>query len=149
MAFPKILLICRKALAYPSIATATCKNPSGYDATLPKSSIDALIGTTAPWRTGCASKGFRLLGNSDGSVLFNVVPSVCGCREESCKGTRDCTTRMWPACWASSAIVSSAVGLAEVGRYILIGMCRISTPGGLRSLVFMELNSVKSSERTH
>lgn len=103
-------------LNYPSIATAICKKPSGYAAAFPNSSIEALIGTTAPCSTGCARSGLRLLGNREGKVVFSAVPSVCGCREGRCKGINDCTTRMWPACCASSAIVSSAVGLADVGR---------------------------------
>ena len=52
MNFSKMRLTFCKVLAYPSIATATCKKPSGYAAAFPNSSIDALIGTTAPWRTG-------------------------------------------------------------------------------------------------
>jgi len=107
------------------ITTATCKNPSPKPAALPSSSRLALMGATAPWRTGCASRGDRLLGKMLGSTPFNAVPSVCGCFDGNRSGTSDCTTLMWPAfpeaaapssSDALSGIVCEVPWLADVGR---------------------------------
>ena len=107
------------------ITTATCKNPSPNPAALPSSSRLALMGTTAPWSTGCASRGDRRLGKILDSTLFNAVPSVCGCFDGKRSGTRDWTTLIWPAfpeaavassSDAPSGIVCEVPWLADVGR---------------------------------
>lgn len=60
--------------------------------------------------------------------------------------TSDWTTRMWPACLASSGMVSDAVWVAELGRYILTGTWRSSNPGGFNSLLLIVLKSTMSSD---
>jgi hypothetical protein len=83
------------------------------------------MGTTAPCRTGCASKGDRLLGKILGNTPFKAVPSVCGCFDGKRSGTRDCTTLIWPAFPEAavpsssdvpSGIVCEIPWLADVGR---------------------------------
>ena len=107
------------------ITTATCKNPSPNPAALPSSSKLAPMGATAPWSTGCASRGDRRLGKILGSTLFNAVPSVCGCFDGKRSGIRDWTTLMWPAfpdtavpssSDVASGIVCEVPWLADVGR---------------------------------
>jgi hypothetical protein len=80
-----------------------------------------------------------------GRTVFSAVPSVWGCLVARSNGTRAWTTLRWPADLDSSGIMLEAVWLADVGRYILIGTCLSSSPGGLRSLDWMELKSGRSS----